>query len=164
MIWEMSLAKLQLDRYRLSSLKVKFNEAWLTREREPHEEQYDVQPDFDVFNAADQRPMLRLTVTCSGAVQEGPAACRFIEIEATVWGVFSLAHDVNEEERWSLILFNGLAMLHGIARGVLISATGGCVGGPFILPAVNYADLIRTKMSQLELEEAEENTGEIGGR
>jgi hypothetical protein len=39
-------------------------------------------------------------------------------------------------------------MLHGILRGLIIGATGGCVGGPFLLPTVNYVEMAERKEKQ----------------
>jgi len=162
----MSLAKLQLEQYRLGSLTVQFNDDWLgLDEEQAAEEQYDCVPDFDVFEATDGNFLVHLSVECAPPA-ESRDRCRFTSVAATVWGVFSLAEGTAEEEGQRLIVHNGVAMLHGIARGLLIGTTGGCVGGPFILPAINYVELFRRKAEELEeacAEEIEAEDAEEGG-
>ncbi len=156
----MSLAKLQLERYRLGSLSIQFNDAWLALDAEQAaDEQYDCVPDFDVFEATEDNFLVHLSLECAPPAGSRDR-CRFTSVAATVWGIFSLAEGTAEEEGQRLVMHNGVAILHGIVRGLLVSATGGCVGGPFILPAINYVELFRRKAEELEEASAEEEKAE----
>jgi len=156
----MSLAKLQLERYRLGSLAVQFNDAWLALDDEQAgKEEYDCRPEFDVLEGEEGDFLVSLSLECAPPAGSRDR-CRFTSVAATVWGIFSLAEGTAEEEGQRLVMHNGVAILHGIVRGLLVSATGGCVGGPFILPAINYVELFRRKAEELEEASAEEEKAE----
>jgi len=143
------ISGLQLEAYRLQDLIVRFNEEWLSSTPPSPDtdlETYEVEPDFDVFNhATEDAVMVRLSVTCTGVAGDVPP--RFNEVALTVWGRFAFGEGLSEEARLQLGSFNAVAMLHGIARGSLIQATGGCVGGPFILPSLDYRAIIEAKLA-----------------
>jgi len=159
------LADLQLENYRLSTLAVRFNDEWIAADEPAEREQYDVAPDAEILVSENEPEYLvRLSVTCEPSPDiEG--LCRFSLIEATVWGIFSLSDETPEQQRDVLIGYNTISILHGITRGLIISATGGCVGGPFILPAINYKDLFDAKAEdspedeQRDAETANEGAG-----
>jgi len=146
---------LQLENYRLSTLAVRFNDEWIAADEPAEREQYDVAPDAEILVSENEPEYLvRLSVTCEPSPDiEG--LCRFSLIEATVWGIFSLSDETPEQQRDVLIGYNTISILHGITRGLIISATGGCVGGPFILPAINYNELIEAQ-AQVEPDDKEE--------
>jgi len=147
----MGLAKLQLERYRLAYLLVDFNDDWLqVGEAREYVEQAQVSFDFDTVEFSDGLPGVMLSFTCLPA-REAEEPQRFNRIEARVWGVFRLGEDVSdEEERARLLLLNGTAILHGVLRGTLITATGACVGGPYLLPAMNYVELVEEKRKRAQ--------------
>lgn len=150
----MSLAHLQLESYRLSSLTIRFNDEWLEAgEDAAADEHYLLAPDVDMSEIGeDGRYLVKLTVQCEPA-PEVEGVCRFDRIEATVWGIFALSEDTPEDQRGSLIAWNTVTILHGIIRGLIISATGGCVGGPFLLPAVNYVEYMKHQLVREEDED-----------
>jgi preprotein translocase subunit SecB len=50
---------------------------------------------------------------------------------------------VSEKDISSLLVPNGLAMTYSIARGIVGQATGTSLHGKFLLPAVNFIELIK---------------------
>jgi len=146
------ISSTQLRDFRLADLHVEFNDEWLWTPEEEHcPESYDVDPDFGVHSSPhDEDVLIRLSLTCL-PVASAPGACRFGQVAATVWGVLHFADDVDDAERERRVFLNGPVILHGLLRGVVASATGSCAGGPFILPTVNYVEVLRRQTEQPQL-------------
>ncbi|MGI5818543.1 MAG: hypothetical protein ACOX9R_10665 [Armatimonadota bacterium] len=144
------ISNLQLEAFRLQDVLVRFNESWLQLEPEEQgDERYDVTPDFDIYEHADGAQLLvRLSVDCVGV--EVDATPRFRQVSIVVWGRFICSDDVSDEVRASLEQYNTVAILHGIARGMLVQVTGGAVGGPFLLPSLNYKAIVERKTAEAE--------------
>ena len=53
-------------------------------------------------------------------------------------GIFD-GRDLPEEKREALVAVNGASMLYGVAREVLLSLTSRSVGGPVMLPTVEFS-------------------------
>ncbi len=143
------IAHVQLEHYRLQRLIIEFNEQWLDLEiQEPETtEAYILTPGFDVYESGGPDSFgVMLSIDCAPARNHQPA--RFDCIAVTVWGIFALSEEAPEEHKTQLSWYNPIAMLHGIARGTILHATGTCVGGPFVLPAINYIELIREKLEE----------------
>jgi preprotein translocase subunit SecB len=66
-------------------------------------------------------------------------------------GFFGFPKETDEETMQKMISLNGLVMLYGIARGVVAQATANGAHGKFVLPAVNFVELI--KQSKISLSE-----------
>lgn len=151
----------QLHSFRLADLRVEFNDEWLWTPDDDHcPEEYEVRPDFEVFGSlAEGDALIRLSVTCAPAA-ESAGACRFRVVAATVWGILRFADEVGSGERERRVFLNGPVMLHGLLRGVLAAATGSCAGGPFVLPTVNYVEVLRRQAEQPQLPVADAATAD----
>jgi preprotein translocase subunit SecB len=160
----MPSSDLQLERFRLQRLEIEFNEAFLSAESgdEEQEETYRADTDFEWWEperGGDCMTMLR--VDCYPQ-SERPTP-RFLHVGVALWGVFSCSPDLEEHQKDRLLRFNTVAILHGIARGVIAGATGSCPGGPFLLPVVNYAEVIERKTAQRESEAETEDAEPVEG-
>lgn len=60
-------------------------------------------------------------------------------------GFFSFAEGTSEEMINDMITYNGLSILYGVARGSVADATATSWHGKFVLPAVNFVELVRQK-------------------
>lgn len=60
-------------------------------------------------------------------------------------GFFSFDKDVSEDMINRMIHHNGLTMLYGVARGTVADATATSWHGKFVLPGVNFIELIKQK-------------------
>lgn len=144
----MTAADLQLRSYRLGSLSVEFNDAWLQEDARAVEETYVVEPDVGFYATDDEEQhLVRLSIRCRPA-EDLDGVCRYRLIAVTVWGIFTVPGDIPEEQRNTLLGYNTVSILHGIIRGLLISVTGGCIDGPFLLPAVNYLKHLRAVVAE----------------
>ncbi len=148
------LSSTQLHDVRLSELTIRFNDEWIwTDEDERCEEAYDIEPSFDVFSVEDETAtLIRLSLRCVPG-ESVTGRCRFTEVSGTVWCIMRFEDDMTTEERARRAYVNGPVILHGLLRGIMASATGACVGGPFLLPVVNYVEVMARQIEQLELPE-----------
>ena len=114
-------------------------------------ETYEVSSDFD-FKYLDEEQSeiyVLLKLQCRPRdIDRG----RFAEVTVSLFGKFDLSPDVPEELRKQLVPYNCLAILHGIARGLVMSATGTFAGGPFLLPVFNYRAMVDEKLEAMEKE------------
>ena len=60
-------------------------------------------------------------------------------------GFFSFPEGTEEETIKKMIGLNGLVILYGTARGIVAQATANCLHGKFILPSVNFVELVKKK-------------------
>lgn len=154
----MSLARLQLLEYRLETLIVEFNEDWLEAaeagEAEEHSETYNVEAKVAFYSDKDAegKAAIRLLVNCTP--QTG--LCRFRQVKVALWGIFIADSTLDEDERARYFGLDGPSILHGLARGIVASATGGCVEGPFIIPALNFAEILAAQAAEEDGEEVDE--------
>ncbi|NSW55673.1 MAG: hypothetical protein HPY44_06635 [Armatimonadetes bacterium] len=154
----MSLARLQLLKYRLETLVVEFDEDWLEAaeagEAEEHSETYNVEAKVAFYSKEDagEEAAIRLLVNCTP--QTG--RCRFRQVKIVLWGIFIADSTLDEDEKARYFGLNGPAILHGLARGIVASATGGCVEGPFIIPALNFAEILAAQAAEEDGEDLDE--------
>lgn len=103
-------------------------------------------------NAFDYK--LRLSVRLS--VEEGKRL-PIPRCEFTISAIFSISADWPDTDQARELLFrNGPAVIYGIARGVVASATGTMLRGPLILPTINMTEYFGSEAdskddSQMEL-------------
>ena len=62
-----------------------------------------------------------------------------------VSGYFSFLEGTSEETVHKMIAPSGLSILYGIARGVVAQVTGNCKYGKYILPSLNFIEIIKKK-------------------
>ena len=142
----MTAAKLQLRGFRLGELVLVFNDKWLDEDAHAENESYELDVATELLGTEEHPDsfLARLSIACTpNRATEGEQ--RFERVEMTLWGIFDIDPDLSEEIRSSLLSFNTFTILHGIARGMLISATGGCLDGPFILPSVNFVEYMQQR-------------------
>lgn len=64
-------------------------------------------------------------------------------------GFFEFAAGADEETINRMIGPSGLSILYGIARGIVAQATGNCWHGKFILPSLNFIEILKERAEQL---------------
>ena len=161
-------SQLRLDRFNLISLAIDYDTGFADFERVEYleeggaEENYEVRAVYEILNEGfeadedenEDRYAILLSINCIPAKNdewEG-ATTLFKRVDITLQGVFGLDAytEVDPETLSQLLQFNAPAILHGIARGIVASATGSCLEGPFLIPVVNYR-----RISDVERELAE---------
>ncbi|MCC6483816.1 MAG: protein-export chaperone SecB [Armatimonadetes bacterium] len=71
--------------------------------------------------------------------------CCYSKLDVAIVGVFTLPSDTDEAIRRNLIPLNCYVILYGFARGLVAQVTGLNPGGPFLLPAVNFMEVLRAQ-------------------
>ncbi len=77
-------------------------------------------------------------------------ASRFDHVNVAVDGIFAFPAGTEEETVRHYVPLLCLTNLHGVARGVVAQSTGMCPGGPFILPLVDMAEVLKEYSLDLE--------------
>lgn len=76
----------------------------------------------------------------SKAIEKGPY---YTSLKIT--GLFRFLKEAEEKTIARMINLNGLSILYGIARGVVAQATANGIHGKFILPSVNFVEILKKK-------------------
>ena len=137
------ISPLQLRDYSLLSLHVEANEAFAFAAKPEYESAVGF--DFDLSEHADGRVYrIRLTVFIN---QHEKIFLRApYRISITLLGFFEIpVQDSGEELSKALLMPNGLAMMYSIARGIVGQATGTSLHGKFLLPTVNFVEVLKEK-------------------
>ena len=66
-----------------------------------------------------------------------------------ITGIYSFAEGTDDATINNMIAPSGLSILYGVARGVLSQITGNCRHGKFILPTLNFMEIIKNKFKKL---------------
>lgn len=64
-------------------------------------------------------------------------------------GFYSFTEGAEEPTINNMIAPSGLSILYGVARGVVSQLTGNCRYGKFILPTLNFMEIIKNKAKKL---------------
>ncbi len=65
------------------------------------------------------------------------------EFRIGVYGAFTVAPGLSEDERYRLVHLNGPAMLCGVARGAIATVTASGRNGKYILPSINVLAVLK---------------------
>lgn len=69
-------------------------------------------------------------------------------ISMKISGVFMFIKGTDEKTIAKMIHFNGLPILYGVARGIVAQTTANCLYGKYILPTVNFVEIIKKKKAR----------------
>ena len=86
------------------------------------------------------------------------------QIAFKISGFFSFPPDTEEETIQKMVGLNALAVLYGIARGVVAQVTANGPHGKFILPTVNFVEMLKKKVGAGDLFSAGVGPGCRGGK
>ena len=71
----------------------------------------------------------------------------------SIKGFFSFADGTEEVTINRMIAPSGLSILYGVARGVVSNITGSCRNGKFVLPSLNFVEIIKDKLKKMSVTE-----------
>lgn len=136
---------MQLKDFRLIHLLIDANENYsadVTRQVE-----FETSYDYDVYKSTEGQ-----TFKISLSIRIKPVRNRkyfsYKKIEIKLEGIFSFPPDTKDEIIEKLVPLNCLAILHGLARGIVSSVTGNTQGGKFLLPTMNFVEEINEKVKK----------------
>ena len=137
------IAQLQLRDYFLLLLNVEANPAFVRKEGEPIPSNMGV--NFNFFRKGKEAKFkIELDVVVNPNDEDFKKSEYRIRIKMESYLEFDFS--VSEKDISSLLIPNGLAMTYSIARGIVGQATGTSLHGKFLLPAVNFIELIKQKI------------------
>lgn len=137
------ISPLQLRDYFIESLHVDANIGFSPKEGEAYTS--DLSVNFD-FKKKDEAPVFRIDLdVIVNPTDEGfrRAAYR-LRIKTQTFLEFDPSFP--ESDIPNLLGPNGLAMAYSIVRGIVGQATGTSLHGKFVLPTVNFVELIKAKV------------------
>ena len=140
-------ASLQLDRFALEELVIEVESD--LKESSQTTASYNTNIDVDVQKHNEKmvfRVYLRVEIKPERI--PGPGEIRRVVIGCV--GYFSFAQEPTDEYIRQVTPLNQLAMLYGMARGIVASATGSTSGGTFVLPSVNFVEVLKSKATEQE--------------
>jgi len=79
--------------------------------------------------------------------EKSASKCPYI-LNITLLGRFVFLEKINKMDRDNLLLLNGTSILYGIARGIVSQITANSRNGKWILPTLNFIELIKEKFSK----------------
>lgn len=108
-----------------------------------------VKVDFDIMRN-DSNPlefMIPLTIILNKEEADFCEAKYAIQLKLTGFFVFEVG--TNEETINRMIGPNGLSILYGVARGIVAQTTANCWHGKYILPSLNFIEILKNRAAQL---------------
>lgn len=70
----------------------------------------------------------------------------YISIKLT--GLFRFLEETDENTIAKMIHLNGLSILYGVTRGIVAQTTSNCIHGKYMLPTINFIELIKRKSAK----------------
>jgi len=139
-------ALLNINDYIVEELTVKGNDAYRKTAKE-------VQVQVDIaFNAKrkGKEPLFMITLIIELNKSKQAFANNAYYVYLKINGFFGFPKETDEETMQKMISLNGLVMLYGIARGVVAQVTANGAHGKFVLPAVNFVELVKNSRTKSE--------------
>lgn len=136
-------AQLNITDYIVDELTVRGNDNYQKPEREKEGE---INIGFTVKRKG-KEPLFMLTMTIELNKSKQAFTANPYYVFLKIRGFFEFVKETDEETMQKMIGLNGLAMLYGIARGVVAQATANGAHDKFILPSMNFVELIKNSMA-----------------
>lgn len=132
-------ALLNINDYVVEELTVKGND---TYKKPPKELQVQIDIAFNAKRKG-KEPLFMITMIIELNKSKQAFANNAYYVYLKINGFFGFPKETDEETMQKMISLNGLVMLYGIARGVVAQVTANGAHGKFVLPAVNFVELIK---------------------
>jgi len=137
------LAQLNIEEYFVEELRVKANPDY--RGGEGHEGTVSVS--FNIKRKGTE-PLFMIPMVINVNKTKKAFETSPYQIVLKITGLFSFKEGTDEETIKKMINLNAPAMLYSIARGIVSQATAQSLHGKFILPTVNFVELIKKKQKK----------------
>ncbi|MBP6671685.1 MAG: protein-export chaperone SecB [Bacteroidetes bacterium] len=137
------IAQLQLRDYSILFLSVEANQNIVTNVGDQVSSSLEI--DFDLYRK-DREPNFKLLLDVNVNPREKDFQRAEYRIRIKLQSFLEFAPSLPEHEIPKILVPNGLAMTYSIARGVVGQATGTSLHNKFMLPSVNFIELIKQKI------------------
>lgn len=105
--------------------------------------------DFDIKRSGETPLDFMVTLVVDVNLRDEDFEQGTYRIHLKLSGFFSFEAGTSEEMINGMIAHNGLSILYGVARGTVADATASSWHGKFVLPAVNFIELVKQKAAAL---------------
>ncbi len=139
------LSPMQLKDFVVQLLHVEANPKFAPQKRDHLEDKLECS--FGMMERKDPR-LYRINLDVSINGKDEDFAKRAYRIHVVVYAIYEFDLKMPKEDIDKLLGPNGLAMAYSIARGVVANATGTSLHGKYILPTVNFVELLKEKASR----------------
>lgn len=139
-------AQLNIDNYFVDDLVMKAN----PKPPNVREKQSVIGVDFDIKSKHGDPLSYAIFMTLSVNGKDEELENAEYRIALRIAGYFHFEKETPKEMIGKLIAPNGLAMLYGVARGVVAQATANGRHGKFVLPSLNFIEIIQKKAKGAE--------------
>jgi preprotein translocase subunit SecB len=146
------MPRLEIDTYFVEELLVKSNSDYESNGAS-REHDLDLGIDFDFYRKGDDDPrfLVRLSMEFGDAVDLKLP----YHIRLSLFAAFDASKDSNQTTIEQLVATNAAPILYGIARGIVGQATAQAIHGRYVLPTVNFIDLVKAKAQALPAADSE---------
>jgi preprotein translocase subunit SecB len=144
------MPRLEIDNYYLDELVVKSNSSY-DHGSDSHGDPCEPAINFDFYrkDEADTRFLVKFSVE----IGEGDTRLPY-HIRLLLYASFDASNDANQTLIDQLVAANAAPILYGIARGIVGQTTAQAIHGRFVLPTVNFIELMNEKVQDLKEVEA----------
>lgn len=104
--------------------------------------------DFDIKRGEENPLDFMVTMFIEVNKRDEDFASAEYRILFSIVGFFSFAEGTDEATINKMIAPSGLSILYGVARGSVSQITGDCRYGKFILPTLNFVEIIKNKFKK----------------
>ncbi len=133
-------ALLNINDYVVDELMVKGNPVFRKSEKE-QKGQLDIALNFRRGDKAPRSFMISMIIEISKSKDARANYPYFLYLK--IDGFFVFSEKADEATMQKMIGLNGVSVLFGIARGVVAQATANGAHGKFILPTINFVEMIK---------------------
>ena len=139
-------ARLDITEYFVRELIVRENPAY--KAKESYEGEVKIS-----YNIKRKGPELlfRIDMTAQVGSPKKMASAYPYYSSISLTGLFKFLEETDEDTIAKMIHLNGLSILYGIARGIVSQATSTCTYGKYILPTINFIEVIKRQSTKKAL-------------
>ncbi len=137
---------LNINDYVVDELTVRGNPTFRKSEKE-QKGQLDIGLSFKRKHKEPRSFMISMVIEISKSKDAGANYPYYVYLR--IDGFFEFSEKADEETMQKMISLNGVSVLFGIARGVVAQVTANGAHGKFILPTINFVEMIKSGKKSL---------------
>lgn len=112
-------------------------------------QEFQLSFNFDIKQQA-EKPLFMICMQIGSPPEEKAEDSRYpYAFDMKITGYFSFAPETDKETMHRMIGPNGLSMLYGVARGLMAQITANGRHGKFLLPSVNFIEILKERAAEM---------------
>ncbi|MCD4786135.1 MAG: protein-export chaperone SecB [Candidatus Eremiobacteraeota bacterium] len=133
------LSPLQLKKVLIQKLSIEANDKFDSNYKK--DGQYSIEASMRV-GEPEQESIIKVFLFIENKAKHNKKACELKKVEIALEGQFFVHPNIPRELRQKIIPYNCVAMLFSTARGIILEATGNFPGGSFVLPTLDFTQIL----------------------